>query len=155
MTRTVEGTIALAEGATASFLLCDRYGRDIGNDPVTCVVGANGAFSAVLEVSGTQKCHAVQTDTGRVIFWVYEGASAQNVDLTQKNYPRNEIKAFLWAEPATAIENAKILVQRTVCNGIVVSEEEQRFVCRYEAYAAGEEDKDICVIDTGLGGLNG
>ena len=155
MTRAVSGTIALAEGQIASFVLCDRYERDLGEDPIGCTVGESGLFSATLEVTGTDKCYVVETDVGNVPVWVYEGDSVQELDLTAKNYPRNSIDVFLYAEPAEAVHNASRVVEGIVCGLPVINEEEQRFVCRYENYAAGEEDKEMCAIDTGIGGLDG
>ena len=155
MTREVAGTLPMAEGETATFVPCDRYARPTIDAPVTVTVGAGGAFTATLNVTGTEKCYTVLTATEKKAFWVYEGTGVQSIDLTQPVYPRNAIEVYADAEPAEAAHNAARLVQGVVCGHPVISEEEQRFVCRYEDYAAGVEDKEMCAIDTGIGGLNG
>lgn len=155
MTRQVTGTIALAEGATASFTLCDRYERSLAQAPVTCVVGAGGIFSVVLTVTDTRQCYTVMTDIGKKVLWVYEGATSQTVDLRADNYPRNAIDVFVTASYSEAVDNASRVMEGIVCGYPIINEEEQRFMCRYENYAAGEEDKEMCIIDAGIGGVNG
>lgn len=155
MTRQVTGTIALAEGATAYFVLCDRYERSLSLAPVTCIVGAGGIFSVVLNVTDAQQCYTVMTDVGKAVLWVYEGTAAQTVDLTTTRYHRNSIETFEHAVLDESAHNAAILIQKLLCKVPLVNEEEQRFMCRYENYAAGEEDKEMCAIDTALGGIYG
>ncbi|DAB40286.1 MAG TPA: hypothetical protein CFH81_08815 [Sulfurovum sp. UBA12169] len=149
--RTVALATPLAEGDTLTVEKRSRYLHPIGCDIVTLTAGAGGIAQAELEETAQDECYAAVFAGGKTLpFWVYEGESVQEIDLTGPIYPRNAIQNYE-GRIEEAAANAVRMIDMSVCGYPNVNQEDQRLGCRYAAYESGEEDMRVCEIDTAIG----
>ena len=150
MTRDISGICTLEEQDILEIVLCDKYGRSLSEESVTVDIGTNGVFVVALEINENDTCWVAANNNPSRAFWVFAGENEQEVDLNTVVYPRNYLPVYTRA----SIEETSLNVNRSLavlaCGSSLPSEEEQRIICRYDAYSLGEEDVFMCKIDNGM-----
>ena len=89
-----------------------------------------------------------------IVFWVYVGTTTQTIDFTQKITDYKKLDVYLYTDPPTATKNISKLIDNFAYQMPIVSNEEQRFLCRYDDFVAGDEDNEICPLNKKLGVTN-
>jgi len=131
--------------------LCNKYGVPFPLTRTELTLGVNSEILVSLEVNVGDTHWEVEGLVDNSVFWVYEGTEVQNVDLTTKLFPRQNIDILLSAPLLTAALNAERIIDRWDCGIFVESQEVQRFMCRYNDYVYGTTDSLLCKVDNKIG----
>jgi len=151
MTREVSFLSSLPSGDTINVVLCDKYMHSLAKEVVQITVGTK----VVLNVNEDDTCWVADLPDKKVPFWIYKSDTVeqtlQTVDLEKDIFKQHTLPNMEYADIYTAGMNAKRSINMLGCGEVTVGGEEQSFLCRYDAFAAGDEDVLMCEIDTIIG----
>ena len=150
MRRDITLNTTYPEGTTVELVYCDKYLRDLHVESQTLSVGLDGVVSANVSVNENEACWVFSVVEEKKTFWVYEGEGVQVIDLTVPLYKHRGLPVFLNVAPQTMKANVNFAFSRLACGSPLVCEEEQRFVCRFSRFVEGEDDEEMCAVNTAL-----
>jgi len=152
-TRFVYGYCAVDGDAPLELVRCDAYRHPVPGAERVVEVGDDGRWSAELDAEEDGAIYLATNNLPPREFWVYEPedpSAAQEVDLRREVYPRNRLDTFLSADDRTLGINVETLMERDLCGEALFCEEQERMLCRYDAAMNGEDDSEMCRVDSAL-----
>jgi len=150
MGRDIILTTNYAEGTSVELVLCDKYLHDLGVASQALVVGVDGMLSTNVSVNENEECWVIFTPDKKQVFWVYAGEEIQMIDLTNPLYKHRTLPVFLEVNTNTMKVNVSSTFARLACGVPLVCEEEQHLMCRFSSFAVGEDDEEMCAVNTAL-----
>ncbi len=148
MTREVKISLPFAQGTAFKLYFCNKYAVPFHNTTRELVLGASGEVIVDLEVNAEDTCWKVDLLTHDNIFWVHEAEGVQNVDMTMRQYPQRSLLTL--SGDKDSLPNVVNAIDMSMCYG-VLTQEEQRLMCRYDKYYEDGQDMLICDIDAKVG----